>query len=36
VVLATTPVHVKMQGSDAAQDYTALATILYERRATAG
>jgi uncharacterized protein (TIGR02246 family) len=32
VVLATTPVHVKMQGSDAAHDYTALATILYERR----
>ncbi|MDO9713350.1 YybH family protein [Paracraurococcus lichenis] len=32
VVLATTPVHVKMQGSDAASDYTALATIVYERR----
>ena len=32
VVLATTPVHVKMQGGDAAHDYIALATILYERR----
>ena len=32
VVLATTPVHVKMQGEDAVHDYTALATILYERR----
>ena len=32
VVLATTPVHVKMQGGDAAHDYTALATILYQRR----
>ena len=31
-VLATTPVHVRMQGEDAAHDYTALATILYERR----
>jgi len=32
VVLATTPVHVKMRGGDAAHDYTALATIVYERR----
>jgi ketosteroid isomerase-like protein len=32
MVLATTPVHVKVQGSDSAHDYTALATILYERR----
>ena len=31
-VLATTPVHVRMQGEDAAHDYTALATIVYERR----
>ena len=31
-VLATTPVHVRMQGEDAAHDYAALATILYERR----
>jgi uncharacterized protein (TIGR02246 family) len=32
VVLATTPVHVKMRGGDAAHDYTALATIVYEKR----
>ena len=32
VVLATTPVHVKMQGEDAAHDYAALATIIYEKR----
>jgi uncharacterized protein (TIGR02246 family) len=31
-VLATTPVHVKMKGSDNASDYTALATIIYDRR----
>ena len=31
-VLATTPVHVKMQGEDAAHDYTALATFVYEMR----
>jgi len=31
-VLATTPVHVKMQGSETADDYTALATIVYEKR----
>ena len=31
-VLATTPVHVRMQSEDAAHDYTALTTILYERR----
>jgi uncharacterized protein (TIGR02246 family) len=32
VVLATTPVHVKTQGSDTASGFTALATIVYERR----
>ena len=32
VVLATTPVHVKMRGSDAPSDYNALATIVYEKR----
>ena len=32
VVLATTPVHVKMRNSDTASDFTALATIVYERR----
>jgi ketosteroid isomerase-like protein len=32
VVLATTPVHLKIQGEDAAHDYTALATIFHERR----
>ena len=32
MVLTTTPVHVRMQGEDAAHDYTALATILYEMR----
>ncbi len=32
VVLATTPVHVKMRSSDTANNYTALATIVYERR----
>jgi ketosteroid isomerase-like protein len=36
VVLATTPVHVKMRGSDTASGYTALATIVYERRDGAG
>ena len=32
VVLATTPVHVKMRNSDTASDFIALATIVYERR----
>ena len=32
VVLATTPVHVKMRNSDTASDFLALATIVYERR----
>ena len=32
VVLATTPVHVKPRGSDTASGFTALATIVYERR----
>jgi uncharacterized protein (TIGR02246 family) len=31
-VLATTPVHVRMRDSNTAYDYTALATIIYERR----
>ena len=32
VALSTTPVHVKMRGSDTASDYTALATRIYEWR----
>ena len=32
VVLATTPVHVKMRGSDTVNDFLALATIVYEQR----
>ena len=32
VVLATTPVHVKMRSSESASDFLALVTILYERR----
>jgi uncharacterized protein (TIGR02246 family) len=32
VVLATTPVHVKMRGSDTDNDFFALATIVYEQR----
>ena len=32
VALSTTPVHVKMRGSDTANDYTALATRVYEWR----
>ncbi len=32
VALSTTPVHVRMRGSDTASDYTALATIVYEKR----
>ena len=32
MVLATTPVHVKMRNSDTASDFSALATIVYERR----
>ena len=32
VVLATTRVHVRMQGEDAAHGYTALATVVYGRR----
>jgi uncharacterized protein (TIGR02246 family) len=32
VVLATTPVHLKRRGSDTAENFTALASIVYERR----